>query len=809
MKRKIVFALAASALAPTRAAAQLPWPTKSAITIYLSTAKQFRFDNGEPLDNWQEALVRALGTTPPDQAAVILARPFGLSAGNMRELVRLWLYSNTDFDRPDDSSAQIAELSARFVALAARTGHAPLVMEAAASSLSLPGHCPDPRIIDRLMAGTTDPGGDAWRMATASGLCPSLYARFAAAAPDRTMPALFALITQHWLKPGEELPVLAYMASPAGLERVDPAHRELVGRFLTRAYLNSLLGAGLGARAIALFESLDAGQRAALLAGAFPGIRAEADGLPITIGEDRERSKPDQSLMVSLAAAYALAGRTGEAERLLAAAGDVRDARNKLACRYEPAPSAAARPCAVRDEMPGGLLLLDHFLHRQGEDPYPLAETLYAGSMSPPAGGIVAELECRVFADANYHSICQQGRDGNRRRILQEPVSADEAKAAKAVIASARLPGYDSLRPILAGELAVVAARSGADADQWISFREQPPVDPDPPPFAPLAIPAGMRGAGAPMAWSKSFAALPEGYEPVRVAREGERVAVVSVSQNYDPTGEVTRGGYWIHLSEDGGKHWRRPLYTGLAERFPYLVVPNPRLPLFDGKVLNLAVEVKLLDTRSITYPPVGLGTRRSQGDLYLRIPIAALERDSDGDGLTDLAARHLLLAPNQGVAPGSTAYLVGAAGDSNCSVQSAPEREAMQAVLTQIFSMRTGAVIEPVDRDPAHPIEASLAAAGHIDPNSADRPIFIDGDPADYECLKPDRLMIVYRAADMVRLRRMTPDFHAVELDKIIFDRARDRGYVGWSTGWSGGTFRLRRVGATWSLDTISSWIT
>ncbi|MEO7680731.1 MAG: hypothetical protein ABIS14_08575, partial [Sphingomonas sp.] len=63
---------------------------------------------------------------------------------------------------------------------------------------------------------------------------------------------------------------------------------------------------------------------------------------------------------------------------------------------------------------------------------------------------------------------------------------------------------------------------------------------------------------------------------------------------------------------------------------------------------------------------------------------------------------------------------------------------------------------------------------------------------------------------AQLDRLRRMTPDFHAVDLKPIVFNRAHDQGYVIWSTGWSGGTMRLKRgADGEWTMDDIGSWIT
>ncbi len=471
---------------------------------------------------------------------------------------------------------------------------------------------------------------------------------------------------------------------------------------------------------------------------------------------------------------------------------------------------AKAERCDTSRDDGSALLLLDNFLNHPGDDPYPIAEVFYSGGMSGSSNeGAVAELACRVFVEPGYASLCQADRVETRDYILDVFRNDIDESAGRAMIAAANIPDYDQRKSAFAAQLAAVAARAKDDAGDRRPYRDRPAVDPDPPAFTLLPVPEPMRGTAPPLAWSKSFAPLPEGYEPVRIAQDGDRVAVISVSQNYDPTGEISRGGYWVHLSDDGGRSWNRPLYTGLADLFPYVVVPNPRLPLFDDDVLNLAVDIKELDTRSISYPPVGLASRRTEHNLYLRIPVADLERDSDGDGLTDLAARHLLLSPDGRSATGGTPFVVGRTPGTGCRAEDAPDHAAMQAILQEIFSVHTRALIEPVDRDPAHPLEATAAAMGHIDPNSADRPILVEGDPADFACLRPDRLMIVYSAADLERLSRMTPDFHAVKLNKIIYNRAHDRGYLIWSSGWTGGTIRLRRVQGEWKLDQLSSWIT
>src|SRR5882724_2253498 len=89
---------------------------------------------------------------------------------------------------------------------------------------------------------------------------------------------------------------------------------------------------------------------------------------------------------------------------------------------------------------------------------------------------------------------------------------------------------------------------------------------------------------------------LPDGFEPVRVERDGAEAVAVGVSQDYDPVGEISRGAYWVLRSHDGGKSWGRPLYTGLRIEAPYVVRPASNLPLLAGDRLRVDVIVRELD---------------------------------------------------------------------------------------------------------------------------------------------------------------------------------------------------------------------
>jgi len=149
----------------------------------------------------------------------------------------------------------------------------------------------------------------------------------------------------------------------------------------------------------------------------------------------------------------------------------------------------------------------------------------------------------------------------------------------------------------------------------------------------------------------------------------------------------------------------------------------------------------------------------------------------------------------------------VGTRHAGECQGPPPPERLALTALLEKLFNAHSGAIVEPLDRK-AGDLE-SIGTGWQRGVAGIARPILLKGDPRDYACLRPDRPMIVYGEKDIVELQRGTPDFHAVELPRIVYNRARDRGYVKWSAGWVGGTYRLTRAGDSWTFETISQWIT
>jgi hypothetical protein len=134
-------------------------------------------------------------------------------------------------------------------------------------------------------------------------------------------------------------------------------------------------------------------------------------------------------------------------------------------------------------------------------------------------------------------------------------------------------------------------------------------------------------------------------------------------------------------------------------------------------------------------------------------------------------------------------------------------EQGARIALLGELFDIKASPLVEPLDMAGSD-LDARIGQWGSAT-SGPSRAVFLRGDPTDFACLRSDRPIIVYSPRHIAALATKSPDFRAVEMPAIIFNRARDRGYAVWSAGWTGGTFRLRFEDNRWQLDAISSWIT
>ncbi len=275
----------------------------------------------------------------------------------------------------------------------------------------------------------------------------------------------------------------------------------------------------------------------------------------------------------------------------------------------------------------------------------------------------------------------------------------------------------------------------------------------------------------------------PRDFRPVRIERSGDTVVLLALSQRTDPVGEVSGGAYWLLLSQDGGRTWGEPLYTGLREYRPYELAEQSMLPMLEGDTLRLEASVRELDEKRIRFPPIALPLKREQSGLYLQAPLSALHQDSDADGLTDLIEERWLTHP--------------------------------QRADTDADGLRDGE--DPLPHVPASRARLSPQAQlfttffAHLKGKATPPPLDADFLALDRDLLSGTRLssrILVFTPEELEQAQGRFGSFYPMELE-AFFDADADRALLLWDERWRGGLFLCQKKAGRWVLTSLSSWAT
>lgn len=774
-------------------------------------------------DHWARALLAGLKAHPFPVISASLAKEHGMAAPAMLDLARDWLrmqdYAWRSGFASDEEAA--AAMTSRLLNHTKAAQGTRLSIEIAADALWQIDHCT--AHFEQLEHISADPL-EALRAIASVTQCPVYRARLAAADPTHAAATLSELLLSDEMDKVHALPIAEWLASPPALVRAAPSSRDALRLRMTRTAIALAFDAGLVSEGLALYDGLSPAERQAILPAVQPAFDAEIDGLKVAFPA---LAKGD--LASSIAAALLDAGRTTEARAIVIASPQTGMWRAIVACGYQsntrPDDRNFALACLKReglgeddvktaphDEVAIDGLLLLHAIDTPERDPYIYAEAAFSGSQRPSADGATARLRCTVFAAPPFQQICAHARRSVAWTFEPDDAQAEARRAAAiARIDGMALDGWLALRARLDAGLAKARLEFTEDRKDP-AWRDRPALRASPPDFTVHPLPPELRSAPATTGndgadddkdtqWPKDWGKLPRGFTPVRFERNDKRAVAISLSGMFDRAGEISPGGYWIHLSDDGGKTWQVPRYTGLSFHFPYEVMRRSKLPMLGGQDLKIEVVHAEIDTRSITYPPVALQTWPTERDIFLDIPIARLTADSDGDGVTDLAARHLLLDRGAPMAP----FLVGSDW-AQCGGVTPPITELRLAILARINGVEARALIEPVTRSDSAPMIGGWSRMA----TGAAWPLFLKGSAADFACARPSTMpILIYGLQGEDQLQHQTPDFRLLEMPNLVMNREQTRGYAEWSAGWAGGTVLFWREGKGWKFRDISSWIT
>ncbi|MGH8028325.1 MAG: hypothetical protein ACREO3_00170 [Arenimonas sp.] len=463
---------------------------------------------------------------------------------------------------------------------------------------------------------------------------------------------------------------------------------------------------------------------------------------------------------------------------------------------------------------------------RQG-DPFAILVTGGSQHDSPfedePWLSIAAAVAIRegypMLAQSAWLPDAEYAADRREEALDQCYRCAPELIAAIEAAASARTTRDPTL-------VAIPAERDGDDRPADVLARIDRAIDGPPLPWHELPLPAEMRTPrkapkdddctrclstptkkDSPPSWGKR---LPRG-ELVRWEGSGNRIVAITASQTLDPVGELSSGGYWVSVSEDAGKSFAPPLYTGLRVYAPYVVRTESKLPLLDGDTLQVEVAIRELDAEHVMLPPIRLPMKRQADDVFVRIALAELQRDADDDGVPDPIEAAMLLDPAVADTDGD-GINDGADMLPNVPWQAAGNDEraaAMAVALAEIFGKEFGAIITSA----AHVAGGEPASSGAIGVGSTASNqrgvVFLLGPTDALARMQLRRPVVVLSEAQVKRLRKVRGAFYPFRISGFALNRASDEGVVTWDAGFTGGAFRLHKRDGKWVAESTSSWIT
>ena len=302
---------------------------------------------------------------------------------------------------------------------------------------------------------------------------------------------------------------------------------------------------------------------------------------------------------------------------------------------------------------------------------------------------------------------------------------------------------------------------------------------------------------------------LPYPHQIIRIESRQNQVVALGASQDYDPVGELSRGAYWVLRSHDGGTRWEPPLYTGLRITMPYVATPVSKLRMIRRSGIRLEVEVRELDLNSITFPPLFTATSREKRGLFLEIPWELLERDSDGDGLTDLAEERLITDPHVADTDGDglddradllPQVPLDAGNDDRATL--------MQMILEHALGGPRAIVHEVGDFDEefgADGVVRTMRGATY----ASERTGFFVGTRAHFRGVTPSRRVVVLSPVEHAAAERKFGPIFAAQIELLIVNRTGDLAFAVWSSRWRGGDGIFEKVDTEWLFNGGGVWVT
>jgi len=759
--------------------------------------------------HWEDRLAEELKRVPDvRRAAEKLAPEFGLSVVYAERLIVAWvrwMHAEHAIAPPDYQRPPSGNVAADLYELVRKSNYDPHVIKLAAPIVENLDGC-TAATLDRLTGGSPNKPEAVWAAATAGWYCEEWWIALNRLEPMNDAVLWGTAASSLSVRPSLTLSILEHVERSVSKARLAEPQATIMNTSLSRRYLRTLFDAGLAREGADYVLKLPEQIRQSLLDEQVLKAVVKLGGHDVSLNENADILaffyERTSDFRLEISAALYLSGHVDEAHAIFKTVSAPGSTNAFKSCGHmigEPARIV----CSEDEAGPIRWRLLDLALEKPHEDPYELVESQYgSGSVDALSAGLWIQVALRRLTDYRTTVAAFASRwNGDKVWTLDgKPVSDvlaqtfDRALVTRAEEIARRIALVQKSFPPVAdtGDIGY-GDRPIREAKGVSRFRRValPKTCPAPKPdsnWKPPAVPTSInRISDVEQFW--------------RVETAGSLVVVVGQMWSSGIWEEEGLGGVWIHVSQDGGKTWETPLFTGLESNTRFMVRADPCVSHLDGD--HIVLEYWLMQImRTGSDGKLQATTPGSPDDRFaIDIPLSALRRDSDGDGLTDIVEESLLLNPRNrdsdgdGVRDGEDAF-------PNLSNKIASDLAAPMAEVLNGIVDGPG----PRRREPAD-IHAK-PGAGKVALRSRERPLVFFADPQILAGISADRVVLVFSDDDLRRLAKVRSQVSGTRIDQPIVSRSRDRGYLTFDNGLTGGTFTWRREGDGWKVEQSRSFI-
>lgn len=285
-------------------------------------------------------------------------------------------------------------------------------------------------------------------------------------------------------------------------------------------------------------------------------------------------------------------------------------------------------------------------------------------------------------------------------------------------------------------------------------------------------------------AWTAFRPAAPQGFSLERAARlDDQAVALLRASNSSE---------YWVMRSTDAGQSWTAPAYLGLRADNPYFVGDDGSLRLDNG-LIELSVKVRRFTYDGMpSVKPAGTETA-----VRLSCDLSVIERDSDGDGLSDLEEHWLLTDPFH-----ADTDRDGLTDDvdpiPHVPFEGARSMEGLAMLEALTYSSRDLGRVRPQVGPPQGP--ARLAGRRPTD--------FVVGRRASFHGLSPADRLIVLSPGEVRLARARKGDRHAFRRHLVAASHSGTQVFIDRRASHGGHTYLLKKKRDGWHYILLREWM-